>query len=96
MRTVYLVTYDICDAKRLRRTFKAMRRFGDHLQLSVFRCIMNESEKIRMISEIKNIINSKEDQMILANLGPEDGRGSQVIETVGLPYVHPEKHAFVM
>ena len=32
MRSTYLVCYDICDDKRLRRVFKVMRDFGDHLQ----------------------------------------------------------------
>ncbi len=38
MRNTYLVTYDIRDDKRLRKVFKAMRDFGDHLQYSVFEC----------------------------------------------------------
>jgi hypothetical protein len=31
MRTSYLVCYDICDDKRLRKVFQLMRAFGDHL-----------------------------------------------------------------
>ena len=38
MRSTYLVCYDIHDDKRLRRVYKAMRDFGDHLQYSVFEC----------------------------------------------------------
>ncbi len=37
-KTAYLVTYDITDPKRLHAVYKVMRGFGDHLQLSVFRC----------------------------------------------------------
>jgi len=96
MRTIYLVTYDVSDPKRLRRTFRTMRRYGDHLQLSVFRCALNEREKIRMISQLKEIINSQEDQIIIAELGPETGRGQHTIETIGLSYMHPERHAVVI
>ncbi len=32
MRTSYLICYDICDDKRLRKVFQTMRGFGDHLQ----------------------------------------------------------------
>ncbi len=46
MRRAYLVTYDICEAKRLREVFKTMRGHGDHLQYSVFRCELNRSELI--------------------------------------------------
>ena len=38
MRNTYLVCYDICDDKRLRKVFKTMRDFGDHLQYSIFEC----------------------------------------------------------
>ncbi len=38
MRQSYLVTYDIADEKRLRKVFKIMRGYGDHLQYSVFEC----------------------------------------------------------
>ena len=38
MRTSYLVCYDICDDKRLRKVFQTMRGYGDHLQYSVFEC----------------------------------------------------------
>lgn len=38
MRNTFLVCYDICDDKRLRKVFRTMRDFGDHLQYSVFEC----------------------------------------------------------
>jgi len=38
MRSVYLVCYDVADDKRLRKTYKKMRGFGDPVQYSVFRC----------------------------------------------------------
>ena len=31
MRNTFLVTYDIRDDKRLRKVFRTMRDFGDHL-----------------------------------------------------------------
>lgn len=96
MRTIYLVTYDVCDQKRLRRTFRLMRRYGDHLQFSVFRCVLNEREKIRMVSQLKEILNQSEDQVLIVDLGPEEGRGREVIETVGLAYMHPERHAVIV
>jgi hypothetical protein len=35
MRTSYLICYDICDDKRLRKVFQTMRGYGDHLQFSI-------------------------------------------------------------
>lgn len=31
MRLLYIVTYDVCDARRLRRVFRLMRGYGDHI-----------------------------------------------------------------
>jgi CRISPR-associated protein Cas2 len=36
MRTSYLMCYDLSDDKRLKKVFKAMRSYGDHVQYSVF------------------------------------------------------------
>ena len=47
MRTSYLVCYDISDDKRLRKVFKLMRGFGDHLQFSVFECQFTASDLVR-------------------------------------------------
>ena len=43
-RQSYVVTYDICDPKRLRRVYETLRGHGDHLQLSVFRCDLTRRE----------------------------------------------------
>ncbi len=37
-RIRYLVSYDICDPKRLRRVAKILEGFGTRLQYSVFEC----------------------------------------------------------
>ena len=45
MRTSYLVSYDICDDKRLRKVFQTMRGYGDHLQYSVFQCQLTAADR---------------------------------------------------
>jgi len=96
MRTVYLVTYDVTDDARLRQVFKVMRRFGDHLQYSVFRCVLSEREKIRMSAALTEVINCREDQVLIADLGPEEGRGDESISSLGRVYTHPERYAVVL
>lgn len=96
MRSAYLVTYDVSDPKRLRRVFKVMRRFGDHLQLSVFRCVLNPRELLRLRAELGVELNLAEDQVLIADLGPEEGRGAKAIEGLGRQYTHPERHAVVI
>lgn len=69
MRRRFLVTYDICNDKRLKKVFKAMNDFGDHLQFSVFLCELNEVERIRLESRIKPLMNENDDQVLIVDLG---------------------------
>jgi CRISPR-associated protein Cas2 len=87
MRKVYLVTYDIRDPKRLRKVFRTLRNWGDHLQYSVFECQLNAADLSRLKGELKAIINHGLDQILIIDLGPAAGRGDRVIEALGQPYV---------
>lgn len=86
MRISYLVCYDICDDKRLRRVFQTMRNYGDHLQYSVFECQLTATDLARCRHELGEIINHAVDQVLFVNLGPAEGRGERVISALGKPY----------
>ena len=86
MRHSFIVTYDICDDRRLRKVFQTMRNWGDHLQYSVFECQLTKSEVIQLRDELRKIIHHDEDQVLFINLGPSDGRGDRVIEALGMSY----------
>jgi CRISPR-associated protein Cas2 len=86
MRTSYLVCYDICDDKRLRKVFQLMRGFGDHLQYSIFECQFTPSDLARCRALVSAIIHHEEDQVLFVNLGPAEGRGDRVITAIGKPY----------
>ena len=88
MRTSYLICYDICDDKRLRKVFQIMRKFGDHLQYSVFECQLTAMDLVRCRAGLAKAINQKEDQVLFVNLGPAEGRGDRVITALGLPYTN--------
>ena len=96
MRHVYIVSYDVRDPTRLRRTYDFLRGWGEHLQLSVFRCELGAAELVQVRSGLVDIILATEDQVLFANLGPIDGRGADSIRTLGLPYVRDERAAVVL
>lgn len=96
MRQAYVVSYDISDPKRLRSVFKLMRGFGDHIQLSVFRCELNPSELVELRARLGDVIHHGEDQVLFVDLGPAAGRGSSCITSLGRAYTHPERHAVVV
>jgi CRISPR-associated protein Cas2 len=85
MRTVYLVSYDVADDKRLRQTYKTMRGFGDAVQYSVFRCELSATERQIMKEALWSILHWDQDRVMLVNLGPAGARGDECIEFWGEP-----------
>lgn len=96
MRQVYVVTYDIADPKRLRKVYQLMLGYGDHLQLSVFECELNPRELVELRHALGELIHHGQDQILFANLGVVEGRGSESITALGRPYIDPERCAIVV
>jgi CRISPR-associated protein Cas2 len=96
MRQAYIVSYDVSHPKRLRKVFKLMRGYGDHLQLSVFRCELSPRELFELRGKLGRVINAGEDQVLFVDVGPVEGRGAGCITALGRPYTHPERHAIVV
>ena len=96
VRSVYIVTYDICEPKRLHDVYKTMRGYGDHIQYSVFRCELSAAERIRMIGDLVEVMDQVEDQVLIVLLGPAEGFAKDRIQAVGKPYLIPERHAVVV
>jgi len=86
MRSTYIICYDIADDKRLRKVFKTMKAYGDHLQYSVFECQLSPSDLIQCRQRLSEIINHAHDQILFINLGPSEGRGERTIAALGQPY----------
>ena len=96
MRNKYLVAYDIRDEKRLRKVFIKMRGFGDSIQYSVFLCELSAKEKAVMVSELEEIINHKDDSIIVINLGTAKNESTDRIELIGKRPLTPERKALVI
>ena len=96
MRNVYLVCYDVADDKRLRKTYKKMRGFGDPLQYSVFRCELSPTEKQVMKEALWEILNWDQDRVMLVDLGPAGARGDDCVEFWGEPRVEVSNRAAVI
>lgn len=96
MRNRYLVSYDISDPKRLRLVFKTMRGFGDHLQYSVFRCDLSPQERVLLMAAISPLIHHGEDQVLIVDLGPADGRAKNCTTVLGRPSPPPLRRAVVV
>lgn len=96
MRNRYVVAYDVSDARRLRRTFKTMNGFGDAIQYSLFVCDLSSKERILMEEALTEIINHKEDRVLVIHIGPAEGRGAGAMHTLGRQIVPAQREVLVV
>ena len=96
MRNRYIVTYDISDDDRRNKVFTTLRGRGDHIQYSVFRCDLSDSERIMMIATLHPLIDHKEDQILVIDLGPVEGRAANCVNAIGRPHLAPERTVVVI
>lgn len=83
MRRRFLVTYDVSDGGRLRRTFRVMNGFGDAVQYSVFVCDLSEIERQIMKERLSKVINLKLDRVLIVDLGAADSRLAASFDVLG-------------
>lgn len=69
---LYVVTYDISDARRWRRVFKLMNGYGEWLQLSVFQCRLTRQKHAELVATLDEIIHHREDHVVVLDLGPAE------------------------
>jgi CRISPR-associated protein Cas2 len=96
VRQAFIVSYDISNPKRLRRVYKIMLGYGEHLQLSVFRCELNKSELVELRGKLSKAVHHDEDQVLFVDIGPVDGRGAGSIAYIGRPYAPPERRVVIL
>lgn len=75
---LYVVAYDIGDAKRWRAVFRLMKGYGEWLQLSVFQCRLSRRRHADLIATLDEIIHHKADHVIILDLGPADAVSPRV------------------
>jgi CRISPR-associated protein Cas2 len=85
-RLRYLVSYDICNPKRLRRVARTLEGFGVRLQYSVFECPLDDLRLARLKAELHDLLHHEEDQVLFVSLGPSSADASLIIDAMGLPY----------
>lgn len=85
MKTCYVVTYDVADPRRLRQVHTTLRGFGQHIQLSVFRCELGERHYMALRERLEKIIDPKMDQVLFIRLGTVRASEDERISPLGRP-----------
>lgn len=96
MRSIYLVAYDVSDAKRLKAIHRCMHGFGDALQYSLFKCILSPKEKLMMVEAAREIIDQREDRVMIVCIGPEEGMADERMEFLGAKIEVAERRALIV
>ena len=96
MRNRHIVAYDISDPARLRRVHRKMNGFGDPLQYSVFACDLSAKERVLLEEALTELINLKEDRVLIIDLGPAAGRGNAAVKALGRQIKPVERQVLVV
>lgn len=91
---LYIVAYDIGNARRWRRVFKLMKGYGRWLQLSVFQCRLSARRRIEMARRLEETIRAEDDHVLILDLGPAD-RVDPRVESLGRQF-EPVKRAAIV
>jgi len=83
MTRSYLVCYDVRHPKRLRKVHKVLGGFGKPWQLSVFWCVLSKIERVRLQSALVKVMNQKEDQVIIADMGADEDMARDAVCVLG-------------
>jgi CRISPR-associated protein Cas2 len=83
MTRSYLVCYDVCDPKRLRKVHKVLGGYGKPWQLSVFWCVLSKIERVRLQSALEAVMNQKDDQIIIVDMGGDEDSARDAVCTLG-------------
>lgn len=62
---IYFIGYDIADPKRLCKVAKTLENYGLRVQKSFFECEMQENIKEQLLKKLLDIINKKEDSLVV-------------------------------
>lgn len=95
MRRRYVISYDISDDKRRMRVFELLLGNGDHVQFSVFLADLSQRELIVLRTKLLQIINEREDQVLIIDLGKETRSLDASLEVIGRSYEPPSRSMVV-
>ena len=75
--------------------FKLMKGYGHWLQLSVFQCRLTDKRHAEMCTRLENLIQAKEDHVLIMDLGSAD-RVNPNVESLGKSYKMPTREAIII
>lgn len=78
-RQFYVVSYDIANAKRLRRVARAMEGVGERIQRSIFHCRLTDGDRHALQSKLLTLIDVRADTVRIYPLCRKDQADIKVV-----------------
>lgn len=84
-RRQIVISYDISDPARLQKVYRTVSTLADRIQYSIYYGELLESDLIFLKSELSNIIDPDEDQILFWDHGPVQAVSSLInnVESLG-------------
>lgn len=79
----YLIAYDIVQDRRRSRLAEALSSYGDRIQYSVFVADLRPARFVRLRATIRELIDEREDSVLLCDLGAAQSISDAVFTFVG-------------
>jgi CRISPR-associated protein Cas2 len=81
-----MIAYDISDDKRRTQVFEMLMGQGEHVQFSVFFCELSPQELVSLRGKLLELINCRDDQVILLDLGEITNPLENILDCLGMSY----------
>jgi CRISPR-associated protein Cas2 len=95
-KNTWLIAYDITDDKRRTQVAQKLKGFGTRLQYSVWRCELSPMALHQLKGLLAPLLDHRDDQLLLIDLGPAGGRADACVQTLGKPYTLPHRGAVIL
>lgn len=69
-RRLHIAAYDVSSHERLRDALRVLKGYATGRQKSVFECFLSAGERRRLLSEIRGVLDPREDRFLLVRLDP--------------------------
>ena len=92
----YLVAYDVPDDRRRLRIAKKLGGHGDRVQYSVFVVDARPARFVRLRDELKRLVRTDEDSLLLCEIGPVLGMDAGRFEMLGRSRPLTDDAAFIL
>ena len=92
----YLIAYDVCDDRRRSRIATVLQSYGHRLQYSLFQVDASPARLERLTAQLEKEISSKEDSILVCDMGIPDSRAFRDIVRLGSHLDIPSDGAIVI